>query len=77
VQLLQVHHLCRLVLPVSPASPTRNEPVVEFDRTRNPLRDELLHENFVLDQGALLVPLGPELGVKINDEVLTKYGAER
>jgi D-galactarolactone cycloisomerase len=55
----------------------QNEPVVEFDRTRNPLRDELLCEKFVLEQGALLVPQGPGLGVKINEEVLAKYCTER
>lgn len=57
----------------------QNEPVVEFDRTHNPLRDELLHEQFifVLDQGALLVPSGPGLGVKVNEKVLSKYRAER
>jgi D-galactarolactone cycloisomerase len=55
----------------------QNEPVVEFDRTHNPLRDELLHDSFVLEQGALLVPQGPGLGVKINEEVLAKYCTER
>jgi D-galactarolactone cycloisomerase len=55
----------------------QNEPVVEFDRTRNPLRDELLHDNFVLERGALLVPQGPGLGVKINEEVLAKYRTKR
>ena len=55
----------------------QNEPVVEFDRTRNPLRDELLHDSLVLDKGTLLVPQGPGLGVKINEEVLAKYCTER
>ena len=68
-------------IPPSPhtANPIalQNEPVVEFDRTRNPLRDELLCEDFVLDQGALLVPQGPGLGVKINEEVLAKYSTKR
>jgi D-galactarolactone cycloisomerase len=68
-------------IPPSPhtANPValQNEPVVEFDRTHNPLRDELLHDSFVLEQGALLVPQGPGLGVKINKEVLAKYCTER
>ena len=55
----------------------QNEPVVEFDRTRNPLRDKLLHDNFVLERGALLVPQGLGLGVKINEEVLAKYSTKR
>jgi len=68
-------------IPPSPhtANPValQNEPVVEFDRTHNPLRDELLTENFVLDHGALLVPQGAGLGVKVNDAVLLKYCSDR
>jgi D-galactarolactone cycloisomerase len=68
-------------IPPSPhtANPVAllNEPVVEFDRTHNPLRDELLHDSLVLDKGTLLVPQGPGLGVKINEEVLAKYCTER
>lgn len=40
----------------------QNEPVVEFDRTHNPLRDELLTDKFVLSDGALIVPQRPGLG---------------
>jgi hypothetical protein len=53
------------------------KPVVEFDRTHNPLRDELLSDQFFLEQGTLLVPQGPGLGVTVNDNVLVRYGAER
>ena len=66
-------------VPPSPhtANPVvlQNEPVVEFDRTHNPLRDDLLKESFVLDNGALLVPRKPGLGVQINEPMLAKYGA--
>jgi len=69
------------VIPPSPhtANPItlQNEPVVEFDRTQNPLRDELLSNKFVLERGALLVPQGPGLGVNVNDDMLAKYSAKR
>ena len=63
---------CHSAVAANPIA-LQNEPVVEFDRTHNPLRDELLHEQFVavLDQGALLVPSGPGLGVKVNEKVLS------
>src|SRR5690242_6943670 len=61
-------------VPPSPhtANPVvlQNEPAVEFDRTHNPLRDDLLKESFVLDNGALLVPRKPGLGVQINEPML-------
>ncbi|MCP5109865.1 MAG: mandelate racemase/muconate lactonizing enzyme family protein [bacterium] len=53
--------------------PLQNEPVVEFDRNPNPLRDELLTENIALVDGRLPVPQGPGLGIEIDEEVLGRY----
>ncbi len=53
--------------------PLQNEPMIEFDRTHNPLRDDLLVERFVLQDGAIAVPTGPGLGVEVNEAELLKY----
>lgn len=53
--------------------PFLNEPVIEFDRKHNPLRDELLEEPFTLVDGSLAVPDRPGLGVTVRDDVLTAY----
>jgi D-galactarolactone cycloisomerase len=53
--------------------PLQNEPVIEYDRTRNPLRDDLLVENFRLEEGHLVVPQGPGLGVTVDEDVLRHY----
>ncbi|MEV7429871.1 mandelate racemase/muconate lactonizing enzyme family protein [Nocardioides sp. NPDC092400] len=53
--------------------PLQNEPVIEYDRTSNPLRDELLVENFGLEDGHLVVPQGPGLGVTVDEDVLCRY----
>ncbi len=55
--------------------PVQNEPVIEFDRTPNPLRDDLLEERFVLEDGALKVPDRPGLGVTVREDVLVKYSS--
>ena len=64
-------------LPLAPythrAVPAQNEPVIEFDRSRNPLRDELLTSGFVLREGYLDVPAGPGLGVEVDMEVVARY----
>lgn len=57
--------------------PLQNEPIIELDRKHNPLRDDLLHEPFVLNNGLLSVPQGPGLGVTVNEGVLKKYQANR
>jgi D-galactarolactone cycloisomerase len=57
--------------------PLQNDPVVEFDRTHNPLRDDLLNDKFILQDGALMVPQRPGLGIHIKEAVLAKYSAQR
>lgn len=51
----------------------QNEPVIEYDRKHNPLRDDLLVDNFTLADGKLAVPEGPGLGVQVNEEVVRRY----
>lgn len=55
--------------------PLLNEPVIEFDRKHNPLRDDLLEERFRLDGGRIVVPDGPGLGVTVREETLVQYAA--
>ena len=50
-----------------------NEPLVEFDRNPNPLRDELLLTPPRLVEGCLPVPQGPGLGVRVDEAVLQRY----
>lgn len=70
-------HACAII-PLAPHTyrpvPLQNEPVIEFDRTRNPLRDDLLTEAFTLDaDGYVQVPTGPGLGVEVDLDVLEHY----
>lgn len=64
-------------MPLTPythrAIPVQNEPVVEYDRTRNPLRDDLLTQQFVLHDGYVSIPDGPGLGVDVDMAVIDKY----
>ena len=53
--------------------PLLNQPVIEFDRKHNPLRDELLEEQFILENGTLRVPEEPGLGVIVREETVAKY----
>ena len=63
-------------IPLSPytANPIalQNEPMVEFDRTPNPIRDDLLQTEFQLRNGYLAVPTGPGLGLDIDENVLQR-----
>lgn len=64
-------------LPLAPYAhvpiPLQNEPVIEFDRTRNPLRDDLLVSGFELEDGRVRVPNAPGLGVEVDMSVIEQF----
>ena len=49
------------------------KPMVEFDRTPNPIRDELSVEPITNDGPVVHVPEGPGLGIEIDPEVLDEF----
>jgi D-galactarolactone cycloisomerase len=53
--------------------PLQNEPMIEYDRTHNPLRDDLLTERFSLVNGALAIPTGPGLGITVDENKLARW----
>ena len=53
--------------------PLQNEPVIEFDRNPNALRDELLTERITLVDGRVPVPQGPGLGIQVNETVMRRF----
>jgi D-galactarolactone cycloisomerase len=59
---------------------TRNVPdpmMVEFDRSPNPLRDDLLESPFDPSDGSLAVPQRPGLGIEIDETALEAYRTDR
>ncbi|GAB3673126.1 mandelate racemase/muconate lactonizing enzyme family protein [Halopiger thermotolerans] len=58
---------------------TRNVPepmLIEFDRSTNPLRSELLETPFDPSGGVLEVPQEPGLGISIDEDALARYRAD-
>ncbi len=61
------------LLPNPTSGPSVETPMLEYDTTPNPLRDELLAEPLLLREGAIGVPGGPGLGITIDEEVFRRY----
>ena len=58
--------------PARVAQPYLQEPVMEFDRTPSAIRDELCTTVFNQSGGFVNVPMGPGLGVEVNETVLQR-----
>jgi D-galactarolactone cycloisomerase len=60
-------------LPHHPGSLNPLPPLLEYDRTENPLREELLVTPHVFHEGVMRVPDGPGLGVEIDRQKIERY----
>ena len=57
--------------------PYEQEPVMEFDQTPNPIRNELASICFEQKDGYVEVPQGPGLGIEIDESVLDRFCVRR
>jgi D-galactarolactone cycloisomerase len=57
-------------LPGPPATLTPAEKLLEYDRTENPFRTELVEEPIQFEQGRLWLPRGSGLGVRVLEDKL-------
>ena len=62
-------------LPVAHHSLFAQQPVLEYDRSSHPFREQLVAEPLRLVDGWVEIPARPGLGVEINRDVLEKYRA--
>lgn len=66
-----MHYLASL--PFSPPCLVPVPPMLEYEQTFNPFRDELSTTDLTHTDGFVTVPDGPGLGIEINREVLERY----
>jgi D-galactarolactone cycloisomerase len=65
------------LLPDVSRLPGNAEPLLEFDVTESPFRDNVVvGEPFALRQGRVAVPGGPGLGITIDEDAVRRYGAQ-
>jgi D-galactarolactone cycloisomerase len=60
-------------IPDCPPSLYPRPPLLEFDRTPNPLRDAILTSPILANEGWLEVPDGPGLGIEVNRATLERW----
>ena len=60
-------------LPVPHASLFAKQPVLEYDRSSHPFRQQLIHNPWSLEQGVIAIPHGPGLGIELRMDTIEKY----
>lgn len=72
-------HLAATLPPCPPAHnpvPYAQEPVMEFDRTPNAIREELCTTAFEAEDSYLNVPTGPGLGIEVDEDALRHFSQQ-
>ena len=60
-------------LPVPHHSLFAQEPVLEYDRSSHPFRQQLVTSPIVQENGWVAIPAGPGLGIEVDRAVIDKY----
>ena len=60
-------------LPPAPLALHPIEPMLEYDQSAHPFRQDLIHGAITMQDGMVAVPQGPGLGVEIDRDVLERY----
>lgn len=63
------------LLPDATHGYTADAPMLEFDLSENPFREELARP-FELQDGFIAIPTGPGLGIEVNEDVVAKYAVK-
>jgi D-galactarolactone cycloisomerase len=61
-------------LPPTPLSLNPEEPMLEYDTSSHPFREDLIYGAISMEDGKVAVPHTPGIGVEVNREVLERYG---
>ena len=62
--------------PARQPEPFVQEPVMEFDQTPSPIRDEICHRTIEQEEGYVSVPSGPGLGVEVDEKAVRRLSGE-
>jgi D-galactarolactone cycloisomerase len=62
-------------IPVTHHSIFPSQPVLEYDQSDHPFRQELVAEPIQMSNGEVAIPDKPGLGIEVNRGVLTRYAA--
>ncbi len=63
-------------LPPTPLCLNPMEPMIEFDKSEHPFRNDLVYGRVRMENGMVKVPDGPGIGVEVNEEALKRFSVD-
>ncbi len=63
-------------LPPTPLSLNPEEPMLEYDRSSHPFREDLIGGAIRMVEGKVAVPQAPGIGVEVDRDILDRYGRQ-
>jgi D-galactarolactone cycloisomerase len=60
-------------LPPTPLSMSPEEPMLEYDTSSHPFRQDLIGGRVPMSEGKVRVPQNPGIGVEVDRDVLERY----
>jgi D-galactarolactone cycloisomerase len=60
-------------VPPAPLALKPIEPMLEYDQSSHPFRQDLIFDAIAMRDGKVQVPTGPGLGVEVNRDVIERY----
>jgi len=64
------------IIPPAPSTFMPSEPLLEYDRSTHPFRQDLIYPNIELVDGRVPIPDGPGIGVEVNKEKLLYFASK-
>jgi D-galactarolactone cycloisomerase len=61
-------------LPPTPLSLNPEEPMLEYDRSSHPFREDLIGGAIRMEDGKVAVPQAPGIGVEVDRDILIRFG---
>jgi len=64
-------------LPIAHHSLFPTEPILEYDRSSHPFRQQLIETTWSMNDGFVAIPSGPGLGISVNMDVVAEFSTQQ
>jgi D-galactarolactone cycloisomerase len=62
-------------IPPAPLSMNPEEPMLEYDQSAHPFREDLIYHAILMVDGKIKIPTEPGIGVKVNRDIIQQYAS--